>query len=1347
MERKLIGIIFALACFCNAFVAVGEIIQVSTGEKFWDAIYNHIEDSEVVIQLTDTIDMKDVYNSEQYNTTIDHPFMGTIDGYYTNTDGIICSHVIKNVDFALVANMEGAKVRGVIFMDCNTSGYLNYYPAIIAAKARQCEFTELLFENCRYDDGIMGEVGAYIKSGYGLMVDELYDCDVNKVGFVGCSIKKYGSKVGSVAGYAENSTLTDCWTEHFSHFFAESTNAYIGGLVGEASHCSFTSCVNMASVSGSEKADNVGGITGKSTQCDFVGCSNSGTLTQLSRTAWAYYSRMQTKAIDNLTQTFGKYILNYQVSDAVYRNYHMATDNISQMSFDEALNYFDKWFESVQDYHKFHQTQRGACLMALVSLAIQIYSEISEANEPDEMGGISAASYGCTFNRCLNAGIIYCRDAYGGGIVGKAGTDNGVRTQIKHCVNRAYVQGDEQTGGIVGYLDSNSIVYYCLNTGAVDVIKETRGPIYGQCDGSSQNVKCNFALVHDAEFAPGVSGSSPVYYVSLQDVKGGLAASELNRLGGNYFCQNIGVNACPIFEGMFVTASDIRDDVDLHYEVSTKDEFLLALYDQYADIRLTDDIDFGNEYVTVYRRFTPFRGSIDGQGYAFVNIRVVQDGRIDGYNNKWDALLGEYKNSAMIGGAENATFKNIDFENMSVKLPGIASGFVGNSRSCTYENVRLKRNSRVAGAGNGVGGIVCHSFNDKFISCVIDSTSIVKADMGGDGIANPLWDDMVGGLVSKAVGSSFYRCVNFGEVSSLRDGAAGIVAEAEDCVLQYCFNRGYVHHSASYVIYNDYLGGIAAKATNTNFDLCVNSGRLFCEDEYGGGIVGYGTKVTLNNCLSSSQQLSFSDNTCGSIIGVAKDSRVTNCFANVDSPMIGKVSGDMDAASGNNYRLRDKDTSMNIYEMGVDAEKIASGIVTYWLNNNTDNRYLENQPWLQNLPQMEDIFVDAHPMVETSHLKVTIDDLPVTVITSADELKAFAEKVNNGDQYACAVLDADIDMSGCSWSPIGIDSHRFRGLFDGRGHTISGLTCSVSGSSSDNKGAGLFGVVDVFADINNVVIGQGSEITSTLDKGAAGIVGLVKSENRQWGNVHISNCGSYASVSATKHAGGILGRIITDDQMGDAVKVIVSNCFNVGNITASDANSALLCGYMKNMGVVRNCWGAGLLSNPDSRYGAYNIVNPNNEAEYLVGYDKTLDIHDCYIINPAGNIDKYGENPLQNGVKIISNESASSGEFAYMLNKGVVDGTQEWYQKIGTDPYPLRTKLSDGTNMVFSYDVEVGTRYANTSREEISYVILSNDTNDAHRVTDIDKTAETNVADLLKFISTAYRKMTTNNSR
>ena len=107
---------------------------------------------------------------------------------------------------------------------------------------------------------------------------------------------------------------------------------------------------------------------------------------------------------------------------------------------------------------------------------------------------------------------------------------------------------------------------------------------------------------------------------------------------------------------------------------------------------------------------------------------------------------------------------------------------------------------------------------------------------------------------------------------------------------------------------------------------------------------------------------------------------------------------------------------------------------------------------------------------ESEGLKPAADG--VYQISTAAELREFAERVNDGETTANAILTADIDLSSvCSeekgtWTPIGnIESTAYTGTFDGNGKTISGLYIS---SNADYRG--LFGYVGTGGTVQNLSV-------------------------------------------------------------------------------------------------------------------------------------------------------------------------------------------------------------------------------------------------------------------------------------
>ena len=161
-------------------------------------------------------------------------------------------------------------------------------------------------------------------------------------------------------------------------------------------------------------------------------------------------------------------------------------------------------------------------------------------------------------------------------------------------------------------------------------------------------------------------------------------------------------------------------------------------------------------------------------------------------------------------------------------------------------------------------------------------------------------------------------------------------------------------------------------------------------------------------------------------------------------------------------------------------------------------------------------------------------------ISNGAELAYLAKLVNDGNDFSkkTITLKADINLntddvpaSGNEWTPIGNSDNVFNGIFDGDGHTISGLYINVTGNySSAKKGRlyqGLFGYVEDGTVQNLIVTGSvtvKNERTANVSY-IGGIVGYNDSGI-------VQNCGFYGIVSAkkkdakdcTKDNGGVVGK-------------------------------------------------------------------------------------------------------------------------------------------------------------------------------------------------------------------------------
>jgi hypothetical protein len=152
------------------------------------------------------------------------------------------------------------------------------------------------------------------------------------------------------------------------------------------------------------------------------------------------------------------------------------------------------------------------------------------------------------------------------------------------------------------------------------------------------------------------------------------------------------------------------------------------------------------------------------------------------------------------------------------------------------------------------------------------------------------------------------------------------------------------------------------------------------------------------------------------------------------------------------------------------------------------------------------------------------------VLTTDTELAGLADLVNGNlavDFTGVTItLENDISLEGSAWVPIGTPAKPFKGIFDGEGHTISGLSIS-NGSGVANA---LFGVIEDAEVINLTVSGS----VSAQSGAVAGIVA------RAQGSL-IENCTSQVSVTGNgSYTGGVAGFVESS--------TTITGCLNEGVI-------------------------------------------------------------------------------------------------------------------------------------------------------------------------------------------------------
>ena len=384
------------------------------------------------------------------------------------------------------------------------------------------------------------------------------------------------------------------------------------------------------------------------------------------------------------------------------------------------------------------------------------------------------------------------------------------------------------------------------------------------------------------------------------------------------------------------------------------------------------------------------------------------------------------------------------------------------------------------------------------------------------------------------------------------------------------------------------------------------------------------------------------------------------------------------------------------------------------------------------------------------------------ILKTADHLAWFRDYVNVGKTSACAKIADDveeIDMSSVchkadaekqvaelSWTPIG-NSKKYQGTFDGNGKTIRNLFISSTSNEigffgctadcriknitfdnakvkgNDNSSTGILAGYAGSCVIENIKTTENCSVEGQYETG--GIAGRA--------NGNISNCENHAIVNGSYYVGGIVGICFdsensitscanygeitgTDQFVGGIIGYFgegsLQNSANYGNITG-DARVGNLIGYA-NICNINNVLGIGnitanhancngLLAGViwDSSSTASGILAYNSSAKMTI--DGTELTGDAVVAIGSGSLTYLDGKNEADVVKAFTPEQLKSGEVAYLLNGSKSEGKLAWYQKLGTDAYPVLTAAEGNTvyHGSFRYCDNTTCSYSNSTSEDV----------------------------------------------
>ena len=650
----------------------------------------------------------------------------------------------------------------------------------------------------------------------------------------------------------------------------------------------------------------------------------------------------------------------------------------------------------------------------------------------------------------------------------------------------------------------------------------------------------------------------------------------------------------------------------------------------------------------------------------------------------WTPINSDYENSF------TGTFDGCNYTISGLYVNGTNSyvGLFGHINGAVISNVGIVDSyicgrmgvAAVCGYCVGEGGSITNCYNtgtvkgEGFVGgiCGYSGTAIIeKCHNTGNIIGTSTSQDtgFTGGICGCSDKATFTKSYNTGDVRGnyLVGGICGSNGFNYSSDLTYCYNTGTINGPDN-CNYEESTGGIAG-FNNGNIKYCYNIGTL-SGGNYKGNICGInGHKVAMCIYIEKADGLNAVGSGKGETDAQAKTS---NQFAN------GEVCYQLNAVKNvhvwrqnigsDNFPVLDESHGI-VYASSpcpVNFSNTQSDV-----SETTEHNYVDGVCTACNASETE-------PEV--------IDD--VYQLKTQENLYWFAEQVNSGKDFLKAVLANDITVNTGSlsattteakkWTPIGKRIAPYKGIFNGQGHTISGLYFNDTSKDSEEY-IGLFGNLGSGGEISNVGV---------VNSYFSGIrfVGGVCADNEG----KISNCYALGELH-----GGYKGGVCANNE-GE-----ISNCY------ASCTISGDICGGISysNSGQISNCYASCTISgNMCGGISAYNSGAISN----------------CYFDNENfSGVPLYHEEEGSYYTKVEGKSKSvfKSGEVAYLLNESKSDGTQKWFQNLSEDDgdaYPVLKSTETNTVYKGYWHGETSTSYRNRCHEHAYDSSASNEQNGNH---------------------------------
>jgi len=522
------------------------------------------------------------------------------------------------------------------------------------------------------------------------------------------------------------------------------------------------------------------------------------------------------------------------------------------------------------------------------------------------------------------------------------------------------------------------------------------------------------------------------------------------------------------------------------------------------------------------------------------------------------------------------------------------------------------------GQGHSISGVYGYAvdspmglFANTKMNCIIKDVKVLNSYFEVDGLK------AVGSVVSNGCGT-FEKLYSDAFITSNGENAGGLVGN----------------------INAD--GTVSATAKSSKMSNCWFAGKVTMTTKtgrYGGGLIGriFGGSLTLSHCLNTGEVSAESEESNGIYLGgIFGAMTYTNFSGSViieDTLNVGKINAKKTAATGSLAGGTLASTTMNIKDTYV-TEESYTDVCSYQKSSTTGSAMMVNTDFVQgeewyswttlDYEQYWTVTKDNTPVlryfadevIDTSSLKKAYNFdwynqyAQESIIDSVEDLYGFAI-MSYSDNFTNKVIKLGADIvvnegkasdwaSGKkvpdkNWIPIG-RINAFQGIFDGNGHTVSGLY-----GQSTNAFLGLFGWSGIHSEIKNVKV-----VNSYFE--ASGALGSIT--GRCEGKIDTVYSDAYLKEHASL-AGGIAGYKLTDNVSKltncwyDGVLILEgNNAKNSGGIVGRlikgtlEMDSCLFSGKIVITGEKRTANIGGYIGQIAA--GTVNIKSSLNSGEFVV---------------------------------------------------------------------------------------------------------------------------------------------------